>query len=406
MEKPRLTRLTNILLQLQSRQLVTAQSLANKYDVSIRTIYRDIKTLERSGVPITTIEGKGYQLMEGYQLPPVMFSEAEANALITAEKFMQQNKDQSLVENYQTAITKIKAVLRPPQKVHTALLAERIQVRTNQTKERNSNYLIQLQSAITQYQSHRMVYRSLQEHTTERIIDPFALFHTKENWVLVAFCQKAKDYRSFRLDRIQKLKSINQHFTPHNMTLQGYFEHCRKKYASTLDIPLTPGSFTFVLNQRNSTMEKVIIEPFKVIGIAVRTEHGGGKATKDIPALWKKFMGESIATKIPNKVNNTVYAVYTKYDGDHLNPYTMVLGCQVSSLDSVPEEMVAVNIQGGTYSKYIAQGDVTSGMMYGVWENIWKVTQNRNYQTDFEVYGPKAADPKNAEVEVLVGISH
>ena len=115
-EKPRLARLTTILTQLQSKRLVTATELADKHQVSVRTIYRDIRTLEKSGIPIVTEEGKGYSIIEGYKLPPVMFTEEEANALITAEQLIRKNKDQSLTEQYESAVTKIKSVLKYTQK--------------------------------------------------------------------------------------------------------------------------------------------------------------------------------------------------------------------------------------------------------------------------------------------------
>lgn len=106
-DKPRLARLTAIITQLQSKRIVTARDIAEKYDISIRTVYRDIRTLEESGIPIVTEEGKGYSIMEGYKLPPVMFTEEEANALITAEQLLLKNKEQSLVEHYKSAVTKI-----------------------------------------------------------------------------------------------------------------------------------------------------------------------------------------------------------------------------------------------------------------------------------------------------------
>lgn len=111
-DKPRLARLTAILTQLQSKNLVTARELANKHSVSIRTIYRDVRTLENSGIPIITEEGKGYSILEGYKIPPVMFTEEEANALITAEQIINNNTDKSFTELYSSATTKIKAVLR------------------------------------------------------------------------------------------------------------------------------------------------------------------------------------------------------------------------------------------------------------------------------------------------------
>lgn len=84
----RLSRLTAILLQLQTQRIITAPALADKFNISVRTIYRDIKALEQAGVPILTEEGKGYTLMEGYKVPPVMFTESQANALILAEQLV------------------------------------------------------------------------------------------------------------------------------------------------------------------------------------------------------------------------------------------------------------------------------------------------------------------------------
>ena len=81
----RLSRLVAILTQLQTRRLITSTKLAEKFGVSTRTIYRDLKALEQAGVPILTEDGKGYTLMEGYKIPPIMFSENQANALILAE---------------------------------------------------------------------------------------------------------------------------------------------------------------------------------------------------------------------------------------------------------------------------------------------------------------------------------
>lgn len=114
--KPRIARLTAIITQLQSKRLVTAREIAEKHAVSIRTVYRDIRTLEKSGIPIFTEDGKGYSLIEGYQLPPVMFTEDEANALITAQHIVDNNSDKSLVEKYKSAIDKIKSTLKYTQK--------------------------------------------------------------------------------------------------------------------------------------------------------------------------------------------------------------------------------------------------------------------------------------------------
>ena len=140
--KPRLARLSSIMTQLLSQRIVTAKEIADKHQVSIRTVYRDIRTLDQSGIPIVTEEGKGYSIMEGYKLPPVMFTEEEAMALITAELLVQKNKDQSLSESYASAITKIKSILSYSKQTHTEFLANRIQIRNNHKEEKSSQYLI------------------------------------------------------------------------------------------------------------------------------------------------------------------------------------------------------------------------------------------------------------------------
>lgn len=237
-EKPRILRLTAIITQLQSKKLVTATELSEKYGVSVRTIYRDIRTLEQSGIPIFTEEGKGYSLVEGFHLPPIMFSEEEANALITAEQLIIKNKDESLVKNYINAIVKIKSVLRSSQKEKSQLLSERIVFRTNIENKVTSSHLICVQSAITNYNLLKIEYLSLENKFTQRIVEPFALYSTQENWLLIAFCRLRNEFRAFRLDLIQKLTVLNENFQPHNITLQEYFEICREKYFNTPDTPL------------------------------------------------------------------------------------------------------------------------------------------------------------------------
>lgn len=223
-EKPRLSRLTAILTQLQSKRIVTAKYLADKHDVSIRTIYRDIRTLEMSGIPIVTEEGKGYSIMEGYHLPPVVFTEDEANALITVEQLLTKNKDQSLSENVSSAIEKIKAILRYAQKGNADLLAERIYFGGNNKEEKSSNNLMQIQSAIIHFHVLKIDYHSSDEKKTSRHIEPFAIYSIHGNFLLIAFCRLRNDFRAFRIDYIEKLIPQNEYFEPHNMTIREYFE--------------------------------------------------------------------------------------------------------------------------------------------------------------------------------------
>jgi len=219
----RLSRLTAILTQLQTKRLLTSTELADKFSVSVRTIYRDIRALEQAGVPIITEEGKGYTLMEGYKIPPVMFTEAQANALIIAEQLVLKNKDASFIKDYSEAIEKIKAVLRYSQKDKVNLLSERTRFDQNINRERNSNNLSELQYALTNFRLVNIDYINADEKSTSRTIEPFAILST-ENWLLVAYCQLREEFRFFRLDRIKKLQVLNEHFEPHKMTLQEYFD--------------------------------------------------------------------------------------------------------------------------------------------------------------------------------------
>ncbi|MES2388895.1 MAG: YafY family protein [Bacteroidota bacterium] len=220
----RLSRLTAIITQLQTRRITTATDLANKFNVSIRTIYRDIRALEQAGVPVFTEEGKGYSLMDHYSLPPIMFTESQANALILAEQLVLKNSDASFIKEYTEAIDKIKAILKHTIKDKANLLAERTRFSQNTNRERTSSNLSVLQFALTNFNLTGIEYTNEAGNASERIIEPFALLSTQENWLLVAWCRLRKEFRFFRLDRIKKLDLLNEKFEPHKLTLQEFFD--------------------------------------------------------------------------------------------------------------------------------------------------------------------------------------
>lgn len=220
----RLSRLVAILIHLQTRRLVTSTKLAEKFGVSTRTIYRDLKALEQAGVPILTEDGKGYSLMEGYKIPPIMFTETQANALILAEQLVLKNKDSSLIKDYAEAIDKIKAVLRESEKDKANLLSIRTKFAKLNNYEIKSITLSTLQIAITNYYPVKFEYINAENKESKRTVEPFALLNISEGWLLVAYCRLRKEFRYFRLDRIQKLQVLQENFTPHKMTLQDFFE--------------------------------------------------------------------------------------------------------------------------------------------------------------------------------------
>jgi predicted DNA-binding transcriptional regulator YafY len=220
----RISRLTAIVTQLQIKRLVTAPELAAKFSVSVRTIYRDIRALEDAGIPIYVEEGKGYSLMEHYRLPPVMFTESEANALIIAEQLVLNNKDSSLIKDYSEAIDKIKSVLTLNIKDKANLLTDRTQFTQIENIERTSSNLSILQFALTNFLLTKIEYANEANQTTDRTIEPFALLSVRSNWLLVAWCLLRQEFRYFRLDRIKKIEILSETFTPHDLTLQEYFD--------------------------------------------------------------------------------------------------------------------------------------------------------------------------------------
>jgi predicted transcriptional regulator YdeE len=146
------------------------------------------------------------------------------------------------------------------------------------------------------------------------------------------------------------------------------------------------------------------VQPFNIIGIAVRTTNESNQAAQDIPALWQRFMEEHIIEQIPNKVDNTIYSVYTDYEKDHTRPYTTLLGCRVADLSNVPEGLTGKSFAGGQYTVFTAKGKITEGIVYNEWIKIWNADISRAYTADFEVYGANAQDPENAKIDIFIAM--
>jgi len=151
-------------------------------------------------------------------------------------------------------------------------------------------------------------------------------------------------------------------------------------------------------------MRTVKIEPFKIIGISIRTTNENGQASQEIADLWQRFMSENVTSKIPNKIDNSVYSLYTEYESDYTKPYTAILGCKVENLNNVPNGMVGKSFNGGTCSKSTAKGDLMQGLVVNQWSKIFEMELDRTYDADFEFFGEKAQNLADAKVEFYVGI--
>ncbi|PKF75594.1 GyrI-like domain-containing protein [Chryseobacterium sp. PMSZPI] len=152
-------------------------------------------------------------------------------------------------------------------------------------------------------------------------------------------------------------------------------------------------------------MNNVKVEPFKVIGIAVRTTNENNQAATDIPALWEKFMKENVLDNIPGKIDNTVYSIYTDYEKDHTKPYTTLLGCKVEHLDIIPDGMIGQSFDGGNYVKFTTKGDLSKGLIINEWLEIWKMDLGRIFTADFEIFDQaKVQNPMDAEIDILIAV--
>lgn len=219
----RLDRIVAILIQLQSKKIIKAKEIANRFDISERTVYRDIKTLEAAGVPIIGEAGQGYSLMSGYRLPPVMFTQPEAISFIAAAQLMQEFTDENLFKDFSNALMKIKAILRFEEKNMVENLDEVIAVK-NQVTTFNlalPNVMQIIIPSISEQQQVSIFYEGAKdEKPIWRTIEPLGIFLENNYWYILAYCKLRKDYRQFRIDRIQQIKTLEKGFdTQHSLNL-------------------------------------------------------------------------------------------------------------------------------------------------------------------------------------------
>lgn len=227
----RIDRITAILIQLQSRKVVKAQHIADRFNISLRTVYRDISTLEEAGIPIIGEAGVGYSIMDGYRLPPVIFTKEEATAFLTAEKFMEKLTDAATKENYRSAMYKIRSVLRSTEKDLLENIENHIEVLTNYLPFETStvsNVLEPLLKGIADKETIRIQYKAATNEVSERIIEPIGVFYATGYWHLIAYCRLRNDYRDFRADRISRLLSTGEHVSRNHPTLQEYLAQTKQ----------------------------------------------------------------------------------------------------------------------------------------------------------------------------------
>jgi len=249
----RFDRTLAILILLQSKKLIKAQDLADRFDVSLRTIYRDIRSLEAAGVPIIGEAGVGYSIMDGYRLPPVMFTKEEAASFVAAEKLMQTFTDASLGAYFETAIHKVKSVLRGQEKDWITALEKQIRAapRSEPFNKKIPNALEILFNSIAEQKQVTLEYRSLASTTASiRTVEPVGVFYESERWYLLAFCLMRNDYRQFRTDRIITIKRIDQNFTRKHGSIDDHKKTIDQRPTTTVTIAVIKDVVRHIADER------------------------------------------------------------------------------------------------------------------------------------------------------------
>lgn len=215
----RTDRLVAMVMFLQGRRVVRARELAERFEVTERTVYRDISALSEAGVPIAGEAGVGYTLMRGYQLPPVMFSADEASALFVGGELVKQFTDASLHEPMASALDKLRAVLPRDRQDHVEKLVRHTVVlgQSGRTAPETAGqrWLAPVQQGVVLRRVLRLAYRGRdRDEDTQRDVEPLGVVFYGGAWYLVAWCRLRVDYRHFRVDRIRRLELRAETFPP------------------------------------------------------------------------------------------------------------------------------------------------------------------------------------------------
>ena len=208
----RIDRLFGITTMLQSRKFVSAEKIAEKFGISVRTVYRDIRSLNEQGIPVSFEQNRGYFLVQGYFLPPVSFTPEEANALLLMEKIIYGFADKSIQAHYSTALNKVKSVMRGPEKERLEQLTSSIKMNVSSHFSGNFDYLATLQSAISEKNILELEYRNNNGITSVRQIEAIGLVFYLAAWHIIAWCHTRKAYRDFKVVHILNLKPTGKPF--------------------------------------------------------------------------------------------------------------------------------------------------------------------------------------------------
>ncbi len=232
----RADRLFRLVQLLRGRRLSTAAWLAGKLEVSARTVYRDVADLQAQGVPIDGEAGVGYRLVGGFDLPPLMFTTLEAQALVAAVRLAQSRLDRALALAAEDALVKIVGVLPPAARAAAEALPL---YAAPWTSDRASiEHLGQLRDAASARRRIRFDYEDAGGQATSRIARPLGCYHWEAVWTLAAWCEHRTAFRSFRIDRMRRLDVLDDVFRDEpGRTLPDFLRQVKREWQAVAPPP-------------------------------------------------------------------------------------------------------------------------------------------------------------------------
>lgn len=223
----RLERMSAILVKLQSRPVVTAREIADQFGVSLRTVYRDIRSLEESGVPICGEAGLGYSLVDGFRLSPLMFTTEEALSFLMAEKLISHHGDGDTYGSFRSGMDKIRAVLKAAEKDFLHSLDDYVRVPKSQNipPPVPTNVIQPLLKSLHDKRQVTIEYKAgYNEEISMRTVEPQGLFFMVNYWYVTAWCALRGDYRTFHLGRIRSITPTDKPFSRRHLPLDELVE--------------------------------------------------------------------------------------------------------------------------------------------------------------------------------------
>ena len=315
----RTERLFSIILLLQNRPYMSSRALAEHFGVSRRTIFRDLRALAESGVPLTYAGEGGYEILDGYQLHPLMLNAREAAVLLVGAEFMKAQSDESLQKDAQQVALKMRAELPEEVRAYVDRLRERTVldpywVNALRSEKKEEGHWHKIAEAVARQHTVAMQYLvQSRGELTQRRIDPLGLVYYTDHWNVIAFDHLRKDIRSFRLDQIERLQVSTARFEwPDGFDLQAYLqERSAPQNAETVRIAF-PAALQSQIRSRIPATVSEMVEKDGTIEIAFPFEN------LDYLAWWALRLPEDAVVTAPDalrdRIRDIARGIAARYD--------------------------------------------------------------------------------------------